>query len=228
MLFIDESSLYNTVTQVARFLFDGGTLSPAERAGLAEWILSHQNRQEGFIFHPTSDEMAAGIRLFTGEKPRTRLLTANAVELETLRLLALIQPEAGQVQQIFQEADARLAGLCFAGVCTTGECAHASIAFLRYRAARDLAGSAPSVSHALDMLRQDRRGGGRWRRFPFYFTLLWLVELPADLAREELAYASGVCEQLISRPQVVGEPANAVRQTILRRSLAAQPWRPAR
>ncbi len=222
MQFIDESSLYTTVTNAARFMFEGGTFDVAARASLAAWILSQQNRHRGFIFYPTHDELAAGIRLLSGEKPRTRLLTANAVELETLRLLALIQPEADRVQQLFLEADARLAGLCFADVCTTGECAHASIAVLRYRAARAVTGALFSFSHALDALRQDRSGDGKWRRFPFFFTLLWLVELPAELAREELAYACGLCAQLTSRPRPAGEPASAVRQMILRKVFATQ------
>ncbi len=77
-----------------------------------------------------------------------------------------------------------------------------------------------TVGHALDALRQDRRGDVRWRRFPFFFTLLWLVELPADLAREELAYASGLCERLLARPRPAGEPVGPVRETILRKCLS--------
>ncbi|MBM3134723.1 MAG: hypothetical protein FJZ89_05420 [Chloroflexi bacterium] len=219
MQFADESSLYATVTGAARFLFEGGSFSAEERAGLANWILAHQNRQRGFIFHPTFDEMATGIRLLSGERPRTRLLAANAVELETLRLLALLQPEADRVQRIFQEADARLAPLCFASVCTTGECAHASIAVLRYRMARDTVSAASSFSQALDALKADRRGDGRWRRFPFFFTLLWLVELPADLARDELSYAAPACARVIGRSRPAGEPASAVRETILCRAI---------
>ncbi len=219
MQFIDESSLYATVTNAARFLLEGGSLDAAERASLAGWIFAHQNRQRGFVFHPTSDELAVGITLLSGERARTRLLAANAVELETLRLLALLQPDDPQVQCICVEADARLSRLCFANVCTTGECAHASIAVLRYWATRDSSGSAARIGHALDAIKQDRRGDGRWRRFPFYFTLLWLVELPADLAREGLAYVSGVCERLLSRSRPAVEPAGTIREAILRRAI---------
>lgn len=218
MQFMDESSLYKTVADAATFLFGGGSFTAQERASLAAWILTRQNRQRGFIFHPTPAEIAAGIRLLSGERPCTRLLAANAVELETLRLLALLQPDDARVQQLCAEADARLAPLCFAGVCTTGECAHTSIAVLRYRAARDFRGWSASFSHALEALKADRTGDGRWRRFPFYFTLLWLVELPAEMAHDELAFTADARRRLIRRSPRAGEPAAAIRGTLLRSS----------
>ncbi len=49
MQFIDESSLYKTVSNAALVLFDGETFSATERASLVGWILTHQNRQRGFI-----------------------------------------------------------------------------------------------------------------------------------------------------------------------------------
>jgi len=59
--------------------------------------------------------------LFSGEKPRAKFLTNNVVELETLRLLALLAPDEPRVQQIFQQANERLLPLCFANGCTVGE-----------------------------------------------------------------------------------------------------------
>ncbi|MCI0478538.1 MAG: hypothetical protein L0Y55_20040, partial [Anaerolineales bacterium] len=90
---------------------------------------------------------------------------------------------------------------CFADVCVTGECAHASIAFLRYVTAADPDDSASKIARALKILKRHRAGDGRWHKFPFVFALLWLTELPDDLAREELLYAATHAEKLLAQEQ---------------------------
>lgn len=211
---IDERSLYKTVTNAALFLFDGGTFTAAQKNRLAKWLLEHQNREQGFIFYPTASDRKIGITLLSGEKPKTKLLTNNAVELETLRLLALIQPESSSVRQILQIANARLARLCFAEVCDTGECAHASIAYLRYVTAADPGGSAEKIARALGILKRHRAGDGRWHKFPFFFAALWLTELPDALARAELAYAATHADKLLAQEQIL------TRKKILEKILA--------
>lgn len=215
MISAEISSLYAAVTQSARFLFEGGSYAPAQRASLAGWILARQNRQNGFIFHPTQEEQQVGICLLSGEKPKTKLLANNALELETLRLLALLQPGAPEARRTFETANRRLARLCFAQVCTTGECAHASIAYLRYLTALDMQQCLPQAQHALDVIRQFRSGTGRWRAFPFFFTLLWLNDLPDGLAAAELEYARPYCETLLEKQLSEDKRIDSMRRRIL-------------
>jgi hypothetical protein len=225
MMDVMENSLYQTVTDAAAHLFLGGTFVPAERDELAAWILAHQNRQRGFSFYPMVAERERGIRLLSGERLQTTLAADNAVEMETLRLLALIQPHAPQVQRLFQAAERRLSGVCYGRVCSKGECAHASLSVLRYHTARGAERSAGMIRRGLEALRGDRTGTGKWRSFPFYYTLLWLAELPDGLdegARVELSYARGRCERLLSRMEA-GTPEKAfdrVRARVLQDALA--------
>lgn len=222
---IDETSLHQTVMNAAGHLFFGGVFAPVERDELATWILAHQNRRRGFSFYPTAAEREQGIRLLSGEKPRTVLAADNAVEMETLRLLALIQPNAPPVRRLFGMAERRLSGVCYGSICATGECAHASISVLRYHTARGAERSAGLIARCLEALHRDRAGEGRWRTFPFYYTLLWLVELPDGLdgrAHAELSYARERCERLLSRtkPGASGKPFDRVRDKILHDVLA--------
>jgi hypothetical protein len=224
MNLIEERSLYRTVTNVARHLFFGGTLTPSERSELASWILARQNRRRGSSFYPTVAEREHGIRLLSGEKPQTVLAAVNAVEMETLRLLALLQPDEPQVQSLFEIAEQRLSGVCYGSVCTTGECAHASISVLRYRTARGAARSAGMIARGLETLCRARTGEGKWRHFPFYYTLLWLTELPTgpdEHAHAELSYARDRCERLLSRTKSreTGKPYEQMRAKILRDAL---------
>lgn len=180
--------LYQTVLKAAEFIFNGGNYSLTERNDLVEVIISSINRQKGFVFFPTALEREMGIRLISGEKPRTQLLANNAVELETLRLLALLQPEHPTVQELFLEAGQRLEKQCFANVCLVGECAGASIAYLRYLSARGLGNNRAKITHGLNCLKQDRSGNGRWHHFPYRFTLRWLSELPSEVVGYERTY----------------------------------------
>jgi hypothetical protein len=217
----DKGNLYKTITNAAMFLFNGGSYTPSENVILTRWILSHQNRYKGFIFYPTQADRENGIRLFSGEKPKTKFLADNAVELETLRILALIQPEALEVQQVLQKANERLFRLCFANGCTQGECAHAFIAFMRYLTAYNVNGSSDKFGQTLKVLKRKRNGDGKWHDFPFFFTLLWLTDLPYSFAYDELSYSHDHCKRLLVKKQPAREQTDLVKEKILQKALLA-------
>jgi hypothetical protein len=153
------------------------------------------------------------------------LAADNAVEMETLRLLALLQPDAAEVRQLFEMAERRLSGVCYGRVCSKGECAHASISVLRYHTARGVERGAGMIVRGLEALREERIGEGKWQTFPFYYTLLWLAELPDGLderVRAEISYAQGRCERLLSTMKrgTSGKPFEQVRGKILQDALA--------
>ena len=80
-------------------------------------------------------------------------------------------------------------------------------------------------ARGLEVLRQARVGEGQWRCFPFYYTLLWLTELPAGLderTHSELSYARDRCKRLLSRmrAEASGKPSEQVRAKILQDVLA--------
>jgi hypothetical protein len=51
----------------------------------------------------------------------------------------------------------------------------------------------------LTHLREHRDGSGRWRRFPFYYTLLALTEIPGRAAGREIRYAAPGLERMLKR-----------------------------
>ena len=68
-------------------------------------------------------------------------------------------------------------------------------------------------------LRSTRTGNGRWRVFPFWYTVLALSETDLSEARAELEYAAPVLERTARRPAPV-EPYGARRRELARRALA--------
>ncbi len=216
---IDSRSLYQTVMNAAIFLFKGGKFTEQEKESLIDYLLTRQNRQKGFVFHATKEELASNVHLISGEKPRTNLLKVNAIELETLRLLALLDDARPAVQEVLRAADLRLEKQCFARVCLTGDCVGASIAYLRYINSRHSELFMEQIRHGLVVLKENRSGDCKWGKFPFYFTLLWLGELPSDLSKEEIDYSRD-CARRYLQNQVKREgPYKEFQDQILLRAL---------
>jgi hypothetical protein len=48
-------------------------------------------------------------------------------------------------------------------------------------------------------LKSHRNGKGRWKRFPFHYSLLALSEMKIPGARKEMQYAAPACERILHR-----------------------------
>ena len=55
------------------------------------------------------------------------------------------------------------------------------------------------MSSGIRLLKKYRDGRGRWRRFPFYYTLLALSEAGGRVAAAEMRYAAPGLERLMRR-----------------------------
>jgi hypothetical protein len=55
------------------------------------------------------------------------------------------------------------------------------------------------LENGLLELHRHRDGAGRWKRFPFFYTLLALSEIELPGAREEVRYAGAVIERSLRR-----------------------------
>jgi hypothetical protein len=53
------------------------------------------------------------------------------------------------------------------------------------------------LTEGLKSLKQRRDGAGRWRSFPFYYTLLSLIEIDISQAVDEMKYTANVCERYL-------------------------------
>jgi hypothetical protein len=192
-----HNSLAMTLDAVNEALFNGRSLSKAEKEEATRWIASRQVEigQQAGLFAPTEDDYQEGVRLFTGERLRTKLAARNILTAEAARALILFD----MGEDILERTNRWLLGQCFAGACTVGECAHSTAGLMRYLAVGGLADSEKRLNAHIAALSQHRDGQGRWRRFPFYYTLLALSETDLPAAVEEMRYAALACERLLRR-----------------------------
>jgi hypothetical protein len=90
-MIVRQDSLAATLDAVNEALFNGRALSRAEKEEAARWVASRQvkaGKQAG-LFAPTEDDCQGGVRLFTGERLRTKLAARNILTVEAARALLL-------------------------------------------------------------------------------------------------------------------------------------------
>jgi len=174
---IGSASLSETIDAIDARLVEGDSLSPEERDAAVALFLGRQipSGRGGGMFVPFPAEYEAGVRLFTGERLRTRVATRNVLTLESARILSRLAGRRADVRTALSRTEAAIRHACFAAShCVVGECAHSSIAYMR-DAASDRSGNRRKwIEDHLRVLGAHRDGAGRWRRFPFYYTLLAL------------------------------------------------------
>jgi hypothetical protein len=150
---------------------------------------------------PTKEERAGKLRLITGERPKTRILSDNAYELELLRLLALWARGHKKVEAILYTTEKRLEKTCFAYFCSKGECTGASIAFLRFWTAYKPEDIMTQKKIAKG-LKPFRDGKGLWRKglnIPFYYTFSAFNECTYEAVEEELQYCKDTLWTLLNK-----------------------------
>jgi len=200
-----------TLDRCNQAIFEGLPLTALERYELAGEIAA--NIDQGDMTPPQE-----GLRLFTGERIRTRQ-AANAIFFEeSARALILIDSPTVNGVMALDAARRYLTGKCFTDGCLEGECAHAAVGWLRYLSATDFQDSERRLEAGLHQVNSLRDDSGRWRGLPFYYTLLMLCEQDRPAARRELRYAARACERLLAL-QPLDELFGQRRRSVLERVL---------
>jgi len=208
MNLVDRTSLAATLDRVNEAFFGGCSLSKVQRQQAARWIASRQGLPGSYaeMFAPTERDFRDGVVLFTGERLVTRAGLSHVLGEEACRALillkvpdrlveqSLVRASAGMLQRIKQgERSRRLAGTYCCGTC--------SVSLWRHLAAGGLDRSESRLAAGMKVLKAHRDGQGRWRRFPFYYTLLALTEIDHPAAVREMRYAAASCQRCLKRPE---------------------------
>jgi hypothetical protein len=209
-------TLAAVVDEVSAAFFDNCAIPPAVADEIATWLASRQihSGNEKDMLAPTDRDYRAGVRLFTGERLRTKLATRNVLTSEAARALILLGTSSAPVQDCLERVGHKLASRCFAGSCRIGECAHSAVGLMRYLAVGGWVDAEEHLAWHLELLSQHRNGSGRWQRFPFYYTLLALTEIDLPSALKELRYAVPACERVLRRAAGHGEYARRRRVVV--------------
>lgn len=206
MRIINPTSLNKTLDNLNQRLSEGKILSSAERKQLAKWITERQGLKGSYtnMFAPTESDFN-GIILFTGDKLTSKASIAHILGEESLRALYLLNVKDKKVEVAFEKARSGIKnvlkknyklGIYPLGMFCCGKC---TAALWRNISAEGVDKNKKALDSGIKYLRSMRDGKGKWRRFPFFYTLLALTDINLPSAKEELKYASELCRKYVSR-----------------------------
>jgi hypothetical protein len=162
-----------------------------------EWVLSRQGLEGSYcnLFLPTSPDLAQGAHLPTGERIKTNAATRHILGEEALRTLIVWNLESSKpvkeatkgFNQIIERGGKNGSYCCY----------NCTIAFLRTLAVTKINARDKILEKGLDKIKKAQSSDGRWRGFPFYYTLLFLSELDSLEAKNELKHAKKSAERLL-------------------------------
>ncbi|MFC1936269.1 hypothetical protein ACFLYP_01235 [Chloroflexota bacterium] len=202
MAFIYQGSLAVVADSINQAFFFKQPISAQQKVKAALWIAGQQMLNGSHTgFSPPPEDEPEEVRLFTGEKLATQFAAIEITGVEACRAMMLLAPADPKVKAALTQANQGLGHACFANTCTAGECAHAAVAYWRYLAVGGMRDSEWRLEKYLQILTAERDGKGRWKGFPFYYTLLALSEIDLPEAKEELRYARPACERVLKRAQ---------------------------
>jgi hypothetical protein len=223
MSILSTERLFQTLDLLNELTFKGLFITENEKDALVDWLSSRQYRVTALagFFRPTPLDQELPLRLFTGERIQTHFATDFISSIEAARALRLLIDPGSDLEHLLLPTEERISQACFASQCTQGECAHATIALLRYLGVGGLNRTGSSLAAFLQTIHNHQDGKGRWERLPFYYTLLALTEIQSPGAYAELQYAAPACEALIRKPArstKVDERRRAVLERVLNRA----------
>jgi hypothetical protein len=224
---IHEASLSRTLDAVNELAFDERQFSPVERKAVAQWIVSRQGLPGAYAdtFAGFPAELEAGIVVFTGE----RITSASARHIlgeESSRVLRWLSVADPSVQAALERANAGLMN-CLARAALDPRntnpgkycCGKCSVGLWRNLLSGGLDRQEERLRRGVELLRQHRAGEAKWRVFPFWYTVLALIEIDLPEARRELEYAAPALERTAMREMPSGLSGKR-RHALARRALS--------
>ena len=220
-MIIHPTNLSATLDETAEAFFHQQHLSDTQREEITAMIISRQcltGVNAGF-FVPFAAESETKVKLFSGEQLNTALAHNHSLMIEAVRILKLLAMENHAVTQSILLADHCMEKMCYSNFCAKGECKALTIAYLRYLSLDRTGNSAPRINTHLTNLTSYRNGKYKWGGFPYFYTLLMLLEIEDPLALEELHYAAPTFEKQLAQ-NWPADPISKRRQEIIKKALA--------
>lgn len=207
MKILNTGSLYQTLDNLNQAFSDGVKLTSSEKVKIAKWLAGRKGLNGAYsnvLFAPTDSDFK-GIKLFPGDGLNSNASISHILGEETLRALFLLNVNDAKVKSSMKDASERFkeimnrnvkAGIYPDGIFCCGKC---SAAYWRNLSAEGTAKNKKALESGINVLKKYRDGKGKWRRFPFFYTVLALTGIDLPSAKAELAYASDVLKRYAKR-----------------------------
>jgi len=217
-----QDSLVKIVDALNESIFYGKEFKKEQQEQALSLIAGRQCRSGPHcgMFEPVEKDRQDGFRLFTGERLHTRLGPRNILSAESARLFVLFGMQNPAFRESHFRVNQKLLNSCFAAdLCVVGECAHSGVGFMRYLAAGGTPDSEHRLKEHLRIMSGHRQEQGGWKGYPFYYSVLVLMEIDLPEATAEIRHAAHACDKALHRTHKNPDGYQHRRMTLLERAL---------
>ncbi len=209
MTYLDPNSLFKTIDNVSEALLFGVEINEDEKNQIVDFIVSRQGKPLAYaeMFAPTDDDMKDNLILFTGEKITSRVGKRHMIGEEASRLLHKLGVKTKQVKQALQKSDTSLLNMVnsllndpkynyeYGMYC----CKSCSCGLWLNLGSGGLGNDTNMLKAGINYLKRHRDNTGKWKGFPYYYTLYVLNNMDDDIAKEEMAYTAQAIERRLGK-----------------------------
>lgn len=202
MNLLDTNSLAHTLDNLNDCILREETIPNEEKRKVALWLASLQGKPTSYrgMFGILENDIKDETKLFTGEILNSNASLRHILGEEALRALLLLDIKEEPIQTAihnaisafteytgYRDKNSRSMFCC-------GKCTDAVLRVLNLIPGPE---SDRYIRSSLGAIRSLRDGRGQWKRFPFYYTLYALLDVPGS--EEELLYAMPVLERSLNK-----------------------------
>lgn len=206
-MLLDITSLAKTIENVNESLFFGTPIPQPEQETVTQWIAGRLGLKGSYrgLFAPTPKDFATPATLLMGETLKTGASTAHILGEESMQILKKLPSKDKVVKKALESArditesfvgEHEVLQGHRAGMFCCGKC---SVAYWRSLSSGCLPYAEERLDRGLKTLKALRDGSGKWRRFPFYYTLLALSEIDHPGVLDEFKYSIKPIERMLKK-----------------------------
>jgi len=204
---IHPDSLGDTLDILNSGIFYGLNITPDEKSRVMTWLASRQGLPGSYagMFAPTAQDYAVGAMTFTGEVVVSRAGIGHLLSEEACRAMnRLGVSENSEINLSLHRARRAILhrlessgenGIWSGAYC----CGYCSVALWRHLSSSGQKEDEFRLENGMMALKRRRDGKGRWKQFPFYYTLLALSEIELPVALNEIIYALPSIERALRK-----------------------------
>jgi hypothetical protein len=198
MSILHIDSLANTLDDLNDRILREEPIHADEKMKVALWLSSLQGKPRSYrgMFAISTNDRKNETKLFTGEILDSNAALGHILGEETLHALLWLNIQEKNILTAISNAIDSFAGYTdFRGknpppMYCCGKCTDAVLRVMNLIPELE---AKHYIQSSLKTLKSLRNGEGKWKRFPFYYTLYTLMDLPG--AEEELNYALPVLKR---------------------------------
>ncbi len=227
MTYLDKTSLFRTVDNVSEALLYELEIDKKEKVDIADFIINQQGKPRAYAntFAPTEVDLRQDLILFTGERITSEVGKCHMIGEEASRVLRKMDLQLDRVDEALERADNGLQiqinkvlqnsryeyGMYCCKTCSCG--------LWMNLASGGLSNNTKMLMAGMDYLKRHRDNKGRWKGFPYYYTLYVLNEIGSDLGLDELKYAAYSIERRLKKKKTEGNKYDMRRNDICKKIL---------